>query len=344
MYSITNFFKGFSKFPELVSVDSSTKKLARKACRWKFLTFWQIWVTIIAEILIAMILVSGAGLWLLNYYIEAYNQLFVSLVALLSISAFIVLIYVCKKIDEYYVYPCVIAALPEGAATLEVHDKHAQLQQLRKRAIKKGIWFLAVSVPAVLICVKIIVRNPGGPMAAPTAHGLVKTHQSAPLGVVKYRLIDVKTKKTLSEQTLTITNIETANRHIPSTSDKYFEDRYIRIYDDFIIGLNNYGYKNKDDIGGFGTWLNRLHGTAFSWEWYDQLDSNNFKKLQGEGLLRVDFRQRDGYWEIAKMTFVGDHILRAQKFGIIAEIVRFLTNGPKEDWYCIVLDGSYINW
>ena len=44
------------------------------------------------------------------------------------------------------------------------------------------------------------------------------------------------------------------------------------------------------------------------------------------------------------MTFVGDHVLRAEKFDIIAEIIRFLTNGPKKDWYCIVLDGSYIIW
>ena len=174
---------------------------------------------------------------------------------------------------------------------------------------------------------------------------LNEIQQTAPIGIIKYRLIDLHTKKTISEQTLQISDIISANRHIiPSGSHEYFEDRYIKLYDDFVLGLNNYGYKKRDDIGGFGIWLNRTKKRVFSWEWYSQIDSNNFKKLQGQGALKVDFRQRDGYWEIDRMTFVGDQVLRAEKFGIIADLLKFFTGGPEDDWNCIILDGSYINW
>ena len=94
---------------------------------------------------------------------------------------------------------------------------------------------------------------------------------------------------------------------------KYFEDRYIKIYDDFIVGLNNYGYKNRNAVDGFGIWLDRLKTNTFSWEWYNQIDTNTFDKIQGKGKLKVEYRQRDGYWEIAKMMFIGDQILRAKR-------------------------------
>jgi hypothetical protein len=179
--------------------------------------------------------------------------------------------------------------------------------------------------------------------------GDIESQQSALHGIIKYRLLDAKNNKILNEQTLYIKSIDLKYRNITSDEEKYFEDRQVKLSNDFVLGLNNYGYKNKDCIDGFGIWLNSIEKALFSWEWYEQIDGTTFKKLQGEGQLKVEFRQRGIYSEIAKMTFVGDHTLRAQnlkakKVGFIANVLRFFTNSVEEDWYCIVLDGSYIIW
>jgi hypothetical protein len=186
---------------------------------------------------------------------------------------------------------------------------------------------------AVTLCIVLITT---------LANAQYQFQPNAPHGVIKYRLIEVSTNKTLSEQTLYINKINTRNRHIPL--GKYFEDRYINIYDDFIVGLNNYGYKSKNGVNGFGIWLDRSNHDTFSWEWYNQITTNKFDKLQGNGKLKVEYRQRNDYWEISKMTFIGDQILRAKKKGCLSEIIRIISRGPEKDWYCIILDGSYIIW
>lgn len=163
--------------------------------------------------------------------------------------------------------------------------------------------------------------------------------QQALHGIIKYRLIDLETNKVISEATLYINQIYTEQRYIPSILNKYFEDRYVKIYDDFIVGLNKFGYKNKESVIGFGMWLKRLNQDVFSWEWYDQVNENDFKKRQGNGQLKVEYKKRDGYWEISKTTFIGDHIFRAKKKDVFSAV-----SPDKRDWHLIILNGSLIIW
>jgi hypothetical protein len=61
------------KFPELASVQTDARRRALRACRWKFLRFWQIWLTLIAVNLFGIILVGVAGIWIFNCYYKVYK-------------------------------------------------------------------------------------------------------------------------------------------------------------------------------------------------------------------------------------------------------------------------------
>jgi len=159
-------------------------------------------------------------------------------------------------------------------------------------------------------------------------------------GVIAYKLIDLETNRVLSSNKINVNQVNTKKENILGDPEEiYFEDVYIKLYDDFIIGMNNYGYKDKRSITGFGIWLNRLNSHTFSWEWYNQTNEHRYKKLQGNGELEVEYKKRDGYWVISKIKFIGEHTFRAKKINIFT-----MVNPSKEDWHCIILDGSYIEW
>lgn len=112
--------------------------------------------------IITVIIIGGLTyIWLLTYYFKLFSLPLVSLLTVLSIISYIVVIYVCGKVDEYCVSPCMIKALPEGASTSEIRAEHTRLQLLRRKTIKKGIWFTVGSIPIVLIFGALVVWNQG---------------------------------------------------------------------------------------------------------------------------------------------------------------------------------------
>ena len=155
-------------------------------------------------------------------------------------------------------------------------------------------------------------------------------------GRVRYKLMDIQQNVTLKEEDLNIYRIYKEGRNIKDRPDRvYFEDHYVRIHDDFVIGLNQYGYKNERSITGFGIWIKRLNSRTFSWEWYKKVGSNLFKKLQGKGYIETEFSKRDDFWVISKIKFVGNQVLRSQ--------YSWEKTG-KMHWHCIIYDGSLIVW
>jgi hypothetical protein len=163
-------------------------------------------------------------------------------------------------------------------------------------------------------------------------------------GFIKYKLINADNNVVMSSGEMGIKETFVEKKDIACKPGKvYFEGRYFKIYDGFIVGFSNYGCKDKAALDGFGMWLNRLPHDVGSWEWYDKTDENTFKKLQGNGVVKVEYREREGYWEIAKIKFIGDQVFRCEKtdpFNVIKNIF-FKHN---EDWRCIISDGSYIEW
>jgi len=163
-------------------------------------------------------------------------------------------------------------------------------------------------------------------------------HINAPNGVIGYKLLELESNKEISKGTLEIKKVNVQKMNALIDKEEYAEQRTFNLFDDFIIGQSNYGHKDREKIGGFGMWLKRLNSNVFSWEWYEQENDNVFKKLQGEGKVRVEFRKRNGCFEISKITFIGDQIFRARK----TNLLTLLTSPNKEDWHCIISDGSYI--
>jgi hypothetical protein len=70
----------------------------------------------------------------------------------------------------------------------------------------------------------------------------------------------------------------------------------------------------NDETPGFGLWIqNDHHPAGFSWEWFYLEEGDTFKKLQGEGRVRVSqFQDPDGV-EVQSIEFLTDITLRFQE-------------------------------
>ncbi len=155
-------------------------------------------------------------------------------------------------------------------------------------------------------------------------------------GFIKYKLLDVKKNIVLDEGQKEISEIHREDKKLGGElNEVYLGKYYFNLYDDFIVGYSLYGYKAKE-IFGFGLWLEKSNTKTFSWEWYERIDEHTFKKLQGPGTIRVDYKKRDGYWYISKLTFMDTQVLRSQLDTNTSPVV--------EDWFCVVLAGSNVEW
>ncbi len=165
-------------------------------------------------------------------------------------------------------------------------------------------------------------------------------------GLVKFRIIDLNKNSVINSDEIVIERSFAKEKNILyQIIMRYTEDIYFEIHDKFVIGLSRYCYKDKDSISGFGMWLDRLDKKAFSWEWYRQIDTDLFKKLQGEGDLKVEYEKREECWMISKITFLGDHTFRAKKNSILDMFRKFISSDNHEDdWNCIIYEGSNIRW
>jgi hypothetical protein len=150
----------------------------------------------------------------------------------------------------------------------------------------------------------------------------------------------VKTNAIISSGSQAITEIYTLRK------PDFPEKRYFKLFDDFIIGMGfeNGGYSDSGDVGGFGMWLERLNIGTDSWEWYRQVDQSTFEKMQGDGRVKVDYKERSGRWAIAKVAFIGDQTFRSRRNGFLSSLRFILQRGNYKDWTCTILDGSYIEW
>ena len=91
--------------------------------------------------------------------------------------------------------------------------------------------------------------------------------------------------------------------------------KQLRIKDDFYIGGSIY---RQPKMEGFGLWIKRdtkwyevWSDGGFSWEWFDQRQSDNvYRKLQGPGRVKVTMRTVNGLEEIATVEFLDDITMR----------------------------------
>lgn len=68
------------------------------------------------------------------------------------------------------------------------------------------------------------------------------------------------------------------------------------------------------EVPGFGLWIGNLHHPqGFSWEWFDVESGDIYRKLQGEGSVRVTQAQYPDGVEIQSVEFLTDITLRFQE-------------------------------
>jgi len=74
----------------------------------------------------------------------------------------------------------------------------------------------------------------------------------------------------------------------------------------FSIGASVY---REPKIDGFGLWM-RKNGGGFSWEWFDLEKKDIFRKRQGKGRVKVQFKSIEGEQELASIEFLDDVTFR----------------------------------
>jgi hypothetical protein len=89
----------------------------------------------------------------------------------------------------------------------------------------------------------------------------------------------------------------------------------LRIRDDFYIGGSIY---REPKMAGFGLWIKRdpqwfefWSDGGFSWEWFDYRQPDDvYRKLQGQGRVKVTMARVNGLEEIAAVEFLEDVTMR----------------------------------
>lgn len=84
--------------------------------------------------------------------------------------------------------------------------------------------------------------------------------------------------------------------------------KFLSIADGFTLGASVFPEENVD---GFGLWIKKQpewwefwSDGGFSWEWFDRVSDDTFRKRQGAGLVKVAFTKRDGRFELASVQFI----------------------------------------
>lgn len=99
---------------------------------------------------------------------------------------------------------------------------------------------------------------------------------------------------------------------------KTFLSESIELADGYRVGASIY---RENRIDGFGLWAKR-DKQSFSWEWFYQLEGDEFKKLQESGNVRVLFRNMRGLQQLASIIFESDVSLRMNQSSEIGKVTH----------------------
>ena len=155
---------------------------------------------------------------------------------------------------------------------------------------------------------------------------------------LEFKLKDIKEEKLIKKGYLkleVVRFVQNSSSNSFGTCGKNLGEQFIKISENFYIGRNVYGFKEKTKCSGFGIYLKRSDVNTFSWEWYNHKGLNIYEKLQGEGYVEVNYKKFGECWYIASMKFYKTNTLRAHRSG---------TWSSETEWTCEIADGSYIDW
>ena len=88
-------------------------------------------------------------------------------------------------------------------------------------------------------------------------------------------------------------------------------------------------------LDGFGLWMAR-DGRGFSWEWFDRESEDVFRKLQGDGRVKVRVHVEGGLVELAEIEFLDDIALRLN--------ADFPQGAPGTETHRLVVKAGSVLW
>ena len=84
-----------------------------------------------------------------------------------------------------------------------------------------------------------------------------------------------------------------------------FWNKSVPLWQDYVVGASVYREK---ELGGFGLWIHNRDG-GFSWNWFTRDSGDTYRKLQGQGRVRVTLSPAKEYEELTAIEFLDDVIL-----------------------------------
>lgn len=91
-----------------------------------------------------------------------------------------------------------------------------------------------------------------------------------------------------------------------TAADKEGWQKSLSVAPEFEVGASIYRERQVD---GFGMWIHK-NGSGFSWEWFVRESPDTFRKLQGNGLLKVRFTRSESFDEVDEIEFLTDVTMR----------------------------------
>lgn len=133
---------------------------------------------------------------------------------------------------------------------------------------------------------------------------------------VRYRLFALQSGQApalLSEGTRTYGLQDVAVAAAGTGASKHYQ-KTVQVTGSFVVGAS---VSPGEKIDGFGLWIRKepawwefWSDGGFSWEWFDRVSEETFRKRQGPGLVRATFNKMNGKFELSSVQFLQDVTFR----------------------------------
>jgi hypothetical protein len=155
-------------------------------------------------------------------------------------------------------------------------------------------------------------------------------------GRIDWQIVERATGKLLDQGR---TELRAGDIHVEEGNGRDGEGFFrkeIRLNADFSIGLADFPKATWAELGGFGLVGGYSKADTFSWDWFEVDSPTHATKLQEGGELALSGVEVDAKWQIGRIEFLTDTVIRIQLFDGKPD--------REPDWLIKIGRGSYVNW
>lgn len=155
-------------------------------------------------------------------------------------------------------------------------------------------------------------------------------------GRIDWQIVERATGKLLDRGRTELRAGDIKVEEVKARDGENFFDKQIPLNADFSIGVADFPQATWAAHGGFGLFGDYSKADTFSWDWFDLDSPTHATKLQEGGELAVSGIEVDSKWQIGRIEFLTDTVIRIQ-----------LSDGDADrepDWLITIGRGSFVNW